>query len=181
MMDAVRWLNFEILLYVCNRLIARIPSHRLRLGFYRHVMRYSVGGRSYIFLDAQFTTRGKFSLGHHSVINEKCRLDSRGTLTIGDNVSISAEVCILTADHDVQSDDFAGRERPVVIEDYVFVGTRAMILPGVRIGRGAVVAAGAIVTRDVEPCGIVAGSPARSIGTRHSQLNYTHDYLRLLQ
>lgn len=181
MSGRLRWLSLEAGLYLCNRVIARVPSHRLRLWFYRRVMHYEIGERSYIFLDAQFTTRGKFTLGHHSVINGKCSLDSRGTLTIGNNVSISAEVCILTADHDVHSDDFVGRERPVVIEDYVFVGTRALILPGVHIGRGAVVAAGAIVTRDVEPGVIVAGNPARPIGTRRSQLDYTFDYLRLLQ
>jgi len=58
------------------------------------------------------------------------------------------------------------RCRPVVIEDHVWIGMRAIILPGVRIGRGAVVAVGAVVTRDVEPLTVVAGVPARVIGSR---------------
>ena len=130
-------------------------------------------------MDAWFDTRGKFTLGDNSIINQKCRLDNRGILTIGNNVSISAEVCILTADHDIQSPDFRGYEQPVIIEDYVFVGTRAMILPGVILGKGAVVAAGAVVTRSVEPYTIVAGVPARPIGTRQTELDYTHLYDRL--
>jgi len=104
-------------------------------------------------------------MGNHSTINEECRLDNRGGITIGDNVSISAQVCILTADHDPGSPTFAGRERAVRIDDHVFIGTRAMILPGVTIGRGAVVAAGAVVTEgtQVPPGSLVMGVPARVV------------------
>jgi acetyltransferase-like isoleucine patch superfamily enzyme len=56
--------------------------------------------------------------------------------------------------------------RPVVIEDHVWIGMRAIVMPGVRIGRGAVVAAGSVVTADVAPRAVVFGSPARTVGTR---------------
>jgi acetyltransferase-like isoleucine patch superfamily enzyme len=171
--------SLDILLYICNRVVARIPSHLLRLSFYRQVMGFSIGKGSFIFMDAWFDTPRGFYLGDHSVINQRCRLDNRGGLKIGCNVSISAEVCILTADHDVNSDDFRGRIRGCVIEDFVFIGTRALILPGVKVGRAAVIAAGAVVTRDVAPFTVVAGSPATPIGQRSSSLSYSLQYGRL--
>ena len=167
------------LLFICNRLVANIPIHLVRLVFYRSVMRFEIGEHSYIFSGARFDTRGQFRLARNSTINEGCRLDNRGGLSIGENVSISAETCILTADHDPHDPAFGGRNRPVVIEDYVFIGTRALILPGVRLGRGAVVGAGSVVTKEVAPLSIVAGSPAREIGKRNSDLNYKIDYHRL--
>ncbi len=176
---SLRQIGYEGLLYFTNRVLARIPSHQLRLFFYRRIMRFAIGSKSYIFMDAWFDTKGGLTMADHSVVNQKCRLDTRGTITIGSNVSISAEVCILTADHDPASPSFAGRHRPVTIGDFVFVGTRAVILPGVTLGKGAVVAAGAVVTRDVAPFDIVAGCPARKIGSRNKELLYETDYGRL--
>ena len=130
-------------------------------------------------MNCWFDTRRGFKMGCNSVVNQNCRMDNRGGICIGDNVSISAEVCILTADHDLNSPDFVGRPRPVTIEDYVFIGTRAMILPGVILAKGSAVAAGSVVTRNVEPYTIVAGVPARPIGTRVQNLQYEIDYGRL--
>lgn len=156
-----------------------MPLHTVRLFWYRRVMGFEIGNGSHVFMDAWFDGRRGFRMGNGSVINQKCRLDNRGGITIGDAVSISAEVCILTADHDLQSRDFAGRTKPVEIADRVFIGTRAMILPGVRLGEGSAVAAGAIVTRDVAPFTIVGGAPAKPIGTRPQDLNYDASYPRL--
>ncbi len=142
-------------------------------------MRFRIGSSTYVFMDAWFDAKGGLEIGNNTIINQKCRLDSRGTLTIGNNVSISSEVCILTADHDVQSGTFNGRLGSVTIDDYVFIGTRAMILPGVKVGWGAVVAAGAVVTKDVEAHAIVAGVPAKLIGHRNKILTYEIDYGRL--
>ena len=179
MKSFIRRARFDGLLYFCNRIVAEIPSHTLRLAFYRGVMAFEIGKRSFIFMGANFDCRGGFSLGDHSVINERCRLDNRGTLRIGSNVSISSEVCILTADHDARSESFVGRNRAVEIDDYAFIGTRALILPACKIGRGAIVAAGSLVTKSVEPFTIVAGNPAKVIGRRPQDLNYQLDYGRL--
>ncbi|MGG6265130.1 acyltransferase [Leptolyngbya sp. AN03gr2] len=166
-------------LYLTNHLINRIPSHRFRLFCYRRLLNFGIGQGSFIFMGTWFDARNGFTMADHSVINQNCRIDTRGGITIGKNVSISAEVCILTADHDLQCANFSGQERSVMIEDYVFIGTRAMILPGVTLGKGCAVAAGAIVTRNVPPFTIVAGCPAKPIGVRPSSLNYTIHYDRL--
>jgi acetyltransferase-like isoleucine patch superfamily enzyme len=176
----LRSVYYDGLLFIANRIISRVPSHHVRLFFYRHVMGFSIGQSSFIFMDAWFDTKGKgsFVMGHHSVINQKCRLDNRGRLVIGDNVSISAEVCILTADHDLNAPDFAGRQRQVSIGDFAFIGTRALVLPGVSIGKGAAVAAGSIVTKDVPEYAIVAGCPAKQIGIRNGSFEYHAGYFR---
>lgn len=144
-------------------------------------MNFDIGFKSTILMKCSFDCSGGLSIGNHSVINSRCRIDPRGGIKIGNSVSISSDTTILTADHDIQSLRFTGRNRPVIIEDYVFIGTRAMILPGVTIHKGAVVAAGAIVTKDVEEYLIVAGIPAEQIGKRSTQLDYKVDYRRLFQ
>ena len=171
----------ELRLYLCNEWVANVPSHWFRSFFYRRVMRFDMGAQSNIFMHCQFDSTRGFRLGKHSVINSRCRLDTRGGITIGNNVSISQEVIILTADHDVRALNFAGRSRPVIVHDYVWIGTRAVILPGVVIGEGAVVAAGAVVTKDVAPFAVVAGVPARQVGQRPTEINYPTIYQRLFQ
>jgi acetyltransferase-like isoleucine patch superfamily enzyme len=169
----------ELLLYVCNHVVGSLPSRRLRMLFYRRVMGFEIGQKTTVFLNCRFDCAKKLTIGASTVVNRGCRLDNRGGLTIGINVSISEEVCILTADHDPRLASFAGRTRPIVIEDFVFIGTRAMILPGVTLKRGSVVGAGAIVTRDVQPFAIVAGSPARAIAKRNPELRYQVEYSRI--
>ena len=179
-LNLARRVYFDALLYITNRVVARIPSHHIRLLYYKRVLGFRIGPSSFILMDAWFDYKGHFTMGEGSVINQKCRMDNRGGIYIGNSVSISAEVCILTADHDLQSPSFQGRTRRVAIEDFVFIGTRAVILPGVLIHEGAAVAAGSIVTKDVDPYTIVAGIPARMIGTRPRDLHYRHGYDRLL-
>lgn len=172
----LRRMLFDAQMYLANRVINRLPLHMLRLAYYRWVLGLRIGPNSHIFMGAWFDCKRNFVMGRECTINQNCRLDNRGGLIIGNRVSISAEACILTADHDMRAPDMASRERGVIIEDYVFIGTRAMILPGVTLGRGSAVAAGAIVTRTVLPGQIVAGIPARPIGDRPSNLQYDPTY-----
>ncbi|MFC1625528.1 acyltransferase [Patescibacteria group bacterium] len=89
---------------------------------------------------------------------------------------------IYNSEHDLLKDDFSAREESVEIGDYVFIGPRAIILPGVKIGKGAIVAAGAVVTRDVSDLLIVGGVPAKDIGERKNKnLNYKLGRARLFQ
>jgi maltose O-acetyltransferase len=179
-MKALKSFFSQLRVYVCNHIVAKIPSHCLRLAFYRHIMGFQLEDRVAIHLGARFDCARGLKIGRGSVVNENCRLDPRGGITIGSNVAIAAETIILTADHDPNTPDFRGRVRPVVIEDSVFIGTRAMILSNVTLHRGAIVAAGAVVSRDVQTLNIVGGIPARAIGTRNHELSYTAEYAPLL-
>ncbi|SEJ39052.1 maltose O-acetyltransferase [Dyadobacter sp. SG02] len=171
----------ELRIYLCNNWIKHVPGNRIRLWYYRNVMNFGIAEGSQIFMGCTFDAPGNLTIARNSVINAHCRIDNRGSVFIGENVSISNEVCILTADHDMDSYDFSGRNRPVVIGNLVWIGTRAMILPGVTVGDGAVVAAGAVVTRAVEPFDVVGGVPARKIGQRicHAAYTYSNNYKRL--
>ena len=114
----------------------------------------------------------RISIGNYVHINKNVLLDGRDSLTIGNNVDIAQEVNIWTMQHDYNDPQYKAVGKPVVIEDYVWIASRATILPGVKIGRGAVVASCAVVTKDVPPLAIVAGVPAKIIGTRKDCMEY---------
>jgi acetyltransferase-like isoleucine patch superfamily enzyme len=178
-MFSIKSYGLDMLLYLCNHLIAYIPSHTIRRFFLLNVMKVELGEGSSVHMGLRLYTRGQIKLGKHTVIDRDCVLDSRGHLTIGDNVNLAPEVMILTAYHDPDSADFCAVYKPVVIEDYAWVATRALILPGVTIGRAAVVGAGSVVTKDVEPGTIVAGNPAKPIRKRQGAQHYKLQYTRL--
>lgn len=171
----------ELRLYICNHLIANIPSHTIRLWYYRNLMNFKIGKGCTIFMNCKFDCAGGLTIGANSVINSNCRLDARGGLEIGSNVSISEDVIFLTADHNEDFIGIFGREKKIVIKDYVWIGTRAMVLPGVTIEKGAAVGAGAIVTRNVDYLNVVAGIPAKKINIRPENFNYITHYKRLFQ
>jgi maltose O-acetyltransferase len=106
-------------------------------------------------------------IGEDCVVGEGVVLDGRDKLIIGDHVDIASEVMIYNSQHDINSDKFEAVSSPVAVGDYVFIGPRAILLPGVTVGEGAVIAAGAVVTKDVEPYTIVGGVPAKPIGERN--------------
>jgi maltose O-acetyltransferase len=115
----------------------------------------------------------RVSIGDYCRINKKVLLDGRGKgLTIGNNVDIAQEVNIWTLQHDYNDPMYKSVGKPVIIEDYVWIASRATILPGVKIGRGAVVASCAVVTKDVPPLSVVAGCPAKIIGQRKDCMQY---------
>lgn len=112
-------------------------------------------------------------IGSNVAIYERSYFEAMHGLTIGDNVTIARSCTILTMNHTFDGDrwtelpytdlDVSG---PVSIEDNAFIGINVTILPGVTVGEGALVGACAVVTRDVPPCAVVAGNPARVIRYR---------------
>jgi maltose O-acetyltransferase len=115
---------------------------------------------------ARFFDPKGISIGEDTIIGDHVFLDGRALLKIGDHVDIASHVQIYNSQHDIDSQDFGAIEAPVEIADYVFIGPRAIILPGVKIGRGAVVAAGAVVTNDIPEFEVWGGIPAKFIRER---------------
>lgn len=176
---AIKTFGLRLASYITNYVVAHIPSYTVRHLWYKNALGITIGkgtsilqGLYIYFHGLSPIRRGSFSIGNNTVINRDCCLDARSQLRIGNNVSISPQVTLLTEEHDINNRDFRLTLAPIIIDDYVFIGTRAMVLPGVKIGKGAVVAAGSVVTKDVSPFTIVAGVPAKKIGERSKDLKY---------
>ena len=153
-------------------LVGRVPLHRLRLAVYRSLLHMTIGEGSSVHWRAAFYAPSGVRIGAHSIIGNDVFLDGRRGIVIGDNVNVGGHVQVFTLEHDPQHRGFGVTGGPVVIGDRAYVATRSMILPGVTVGEGAVVAAGAVVTKDVPPFTIVGGVPARRIGERRTDLDY---------
>lgn len=162
-------------------LLCWIPSHHTR----RFLLRCSgakIGKGSSIHMGCRFFSLKKIRIGEDSIIGYGAFLDGRERITIGNHVDIASEVMIYNSEHDINSEDFQAKLAPVEIGDYVFIGPRAIVLPGVKVGKGAVVAAGAVVTKDVPDFALVGGVPAQVIGERKlKDLHYKLGRARLFQ
>jgi acetyltransferase-like isoleucine patch superfamily enzyme len=113
----------------------------------------------------------QMQIGDETWIGQQCFLHSAGGLTVGCRVGIGPGVKIITSMHEEAGRalpilDAPIRFRAVTIEDHADLGVGAIVLPGVTVGRGAQVGAGAVVTHDVPPYSVVAGSPARVLRER---------------
>jgi putative colanic acid biosynthesis acetyltransferase WcaF len=162
---------------IFNLVITHLPGHWLRLAWLRW-LGASLGRGTIVF-------RGTMVLGaQHLVLAERVQvgfrvvLDARGGLTVAEDVLLSSDCQLITANHNVDSPDFERQVAPINIGDHAWVATRAMVLAGVTVGRGAVVAAGGVATRDVAPLTIVGGVPARPISERSGGLDYLLDVRR---
>lgn len=113
------------------------------------------------------------SIGDGSSIGGRTWIDAWGPISIGSRCLLNDEVSLLSAGHDIHSPDFAGDPRPITIGDYAWLPVRIIVLPGVEIGEAAVVGSGSVVTRNVPPHAVVAGNPARVIGTR-GKVDFTY-------
>lgn len=128
-------------------------------------------------MNVKFFDPWSIVLSDRSVLNTGCIIDARGgVVSIGHDTDIGAQTHIWTLEHDPNDPDHGTRGGPVDIEDHVWIATRVTILPGVTIGRGAVVACGSVVTKDVPAMAIVAGIPAKTIGQRDNPLTYQLNY-----
>lgn len=172
-------IDFELMLL--NLISCTVPFHFIRKLAYR-LAGVKIGKNSFIHMGVRFYLPINITIGDGTIIGDHCFLDGRAKLTIGDNVDIASQVLIYNSEHDVHSENFDPIEEPVEIGNYVFIGPRAIILPGVKIGKGVVIAAGAVVTEDVKPYEIVGGVPAKVIGERKNKHpNYKLGRARLFQ
>lgn len=156
------FLDFGLMLL---HLTTLIPSHAIRNGFWR-LAGLKLGQRSTLHTGVRVYDPRNIRVGEGTIIGYRTFIDGRDRVVIGDHTDIASEVMIYSSEHDISSDDFHAILAPVEIGSYVFIGPRAIILAGVKIGDGAVVAAGAVVTKDVSAGAIVGGVPAKPIGER---------------
>lgn len=166
-----RWLRAFAVEYLPNDILPHIPSWTLRRWLLKAIG-VKMGKGTFIMKSNYWINPNLVTIGRNSHINRGCVIDARGGLTIGNSVSISHGVYIMTGSHDMNNPSFIGRFRPIRIDDYAWIGVGAKILQDVHIGEGAVVAAGAVVTKDVPPYMVVGGVPARKISERNIQPDY---------
>lgn len=167
-----RWLS--------NSLITHVPVMAFRSLWWR--LFFTLDESTNIMMGFQCRKLSGIEIGCNTNINPDCMFDSRGgRITIGNHVDISPQVNIWTLQHDPQCPKFSTKGGSVTIQDFVWIGNRAIILPGITIGKGAVVAAGSVVTKSIEPFKIVGGVPARVIAERnplqHPRAKYTPIFL----
>lgn len=155
-------LDFELYILTCA---GHFPSHLFRLFMYQ-MGGMKIGKGTRIHMWARFYKPEGITIGDDTIIGDHVFLDGRAPLTIGNHVNIASQLMVYNSQHDIDAEDFHAVNGPVTIEDYVFIGPRVTILPNTTIGKGAVIAAGAVVTKDVAPFTVVGGVPAQFIKER---------------
>lgn len=165
------WLRYSIII------TGRFPCHTLRNYIYKYIYNTKLGKNVVIYGGSEIRSPYNIEIGEGTIIGDDSKLDGRNGIIIGRNVNFSTGVWIWTEQHNPQSAEFSciNEGAPVVIGDRVWISCRAIILPGVTIGEGAVIAAGAVVTKNIEPYTIYGGIPARKIGNRNENLIYEFD------
>ena len=161
-----------------NSIFSHVPFHFLRRLYLTRVLRIRMGQGASIAMGC-FVTGRSIEIGARTVVNRRCYLDGRGGLRIGSNVSVSPECYLLSLTHDVNSPAFSALPKTTILGDRVWLGARAMVLPGVEMGEGSVAGAGSVVAKSCGPYEIVAGTPAKKIGERSRDLRYELDYFPL--
>lgn len=155
-----RVLSFPSLL-LSNRQRHLLTRKGARIDDTAEIGKVSIIGKKKFLIVGQFSFIGRASIALHDEVK------------IGNRVCINDNVEILTASHDVSDPKWQHIKGKINIEDYVWIGTGAMILPGVTLGRGCVVGARAVVSKSVEPGTIVVGNPAKIVSKKRvEQLNY---------
>jgi putative colanic acid biosynthesis acetyltransferase WcaF len=166
-----RSLRQFLLQAVFNLVVTQLPGHWMRQRWLRG-LGAEIGTGTIVFRGVTVFGAENLRVGERVHVGFRVVLDARGGITVANDVNISSDSQLLTARHNPHSSTFERQIAPVVIESHVWVATRALVLAGVRLGRGVVVAAGSVVTRDVAPMVIVGGVPAKPIGERGSDLSY---------
>jgi acetyltransferase-like isoleucine patch superfamily enzyme len=155
-----RMLSFPQLL-VSNRQRRQLTMKGANIDGSADIGEVSVQGKRKLLTIGAFSFLGRVTIALHDEVK------------IGNRVCINDDVDILTASHDVSDPEWQHVKGRIEIEDYVWIGTGAMILPGVCLGRGCVVGARAVVSKSVAPGAIVVGNPAKAVPKKRvEQLNY---------
>lgn len=165
--------------FILNNVISSFPSQTIRIAVLKS-MGAQIAKNVAIYGGNEYRNPKGLKVGKGSALGHRAILDARRGLTIGENVCFGTEVMIWTLHHNYNDYNFKVVGDSVMIGDYVWLGSRCIILPGVHVGEGAVVAAGAVVTKDVPPYKVVAGIPAKVVADRENkQYDYSPGYHRM--
>lgn len=151
-----------------NVVLNKIPSRHVR-RFIDKLMGARIGSGSYLFRRTEVLFPKGLWVGDNTNIGWFTLLDARGGIKIGNCVTVASYAKLITGSHDINSPSFDAHFLPIEIGDYSWICTGATICQNVKIGEGAVIAAGAVVVKDVEPYTVVGGVPAKKIGMRVKQ------------
>lgn len=158
-----------------NRVVSWIPSQHLKFIFLK-MLGVNLTKNVKLYHGFQIRNPKGLIIEDGVSIGPKVLLDARSGLIIRKSATIAYEAIIWTMNHDYNDVYFCGKGGRVEIGEYAWVCSRSIILPGIKIGKGAVVASGAIVTKDVPEFAVVAGVPAKIVGTRTEQ-EYKYGYI----
>lgn len=162
-----------------NTVVNKLPSRHLRKWFYQ-IMGAEIGKKTFPCRRVEILFPKGLKLADGVAIGWFAELDARGGITVDHDTNISSHVKLITGSHDLDDSDFTADFRPITIGHHCWVGTGAIILQGVTIGDGAVIAAGAVVTKDVPPYEVWGGVPAKHIRNRGKDLKYSIKSAQLL-
>lgn len=155
--------------------IMSIPVLCLRRAYFRMVVK-SCGKHVYVGRNLDLRHPRGIIVGDYVMINKRVLLDGRNGIVIGNNVDIAQDAFIWTCHHNYNDDFHSVCGERVCIGDFAWICSRSIVLPGVIIGKGAVVASNAVVTKDVPAMMVVGGVPAKIIAKRESKLLYKLTY-----
>lgn len=154
-----------------NAFINKIPLRHLRKWFYQ-VMGARIGKNTFPCRRVEILLPKGLELSDGVAVGWFAELDARGGITIGHDTNISSHAKLITGSHDIDDPLYTADFQPIHVGHHCWIGTSAMILQGVSIGDGAVIAAGAVVTKDVPANEIWGGVPAKYIRKRNIDFNY---------
>lgn len=159
--------------------VSYIPSHHIRKYIYRKIYLVRIEENSVIYYGTEIRGSYFLHIRKGAIIGDKATLDARrGGIEIGENVQLGSEVKLWTGSHDHDDPLFRSTPKkrgPIKIGNRAWLGPGVTVLHSVTIGEGAVIAAGSVVTKDVEPYAIMGGIPAKKIGERSKRLIYNFE------
>lgn len=150
----------------------KIPSFSIKMFIYKHIYKMKIGKLTHIHENFFCLNPFNIKINETSIIGNNVFMDGRQKIEIGKNCQINGEVILLTETKD--------RKGPIKIEDYVWIAARSTILPGITIGKGAVISGGSLVTENIPPYHIVGGCPAKYMRKRSEDQRYKLSFRRLL-
>lgn len=165
---------YQICLFAWNTIINKVPINLVR-KFFLKLLGAKLSSNCVIFRRCEIIKPLNLIVGNSSSIGWFCFLDARGGIRIGNNVTVASYCKLVTAKHDIEDPLFKSSVSPIIIDDYAWICIGATILGGVKIGRGAVVMAGAVVTKDVPPMTVVGGVPAKFVKKRNNEPIFNDD------